>query len=162
MTPELDLEQAADMEGIRAVQSAAFGREDEADLVDALRAGGWGEISLVTRLAEEIVGHVLFSRLEAPVRALALAPVAVRPDRQGRGVGGALIREGLRRATAERWDAVFVLGEPAYYQRFGFSREAAQGFDCAYAGDCFMAVILRPDAIVTGPIGYPPPFTAIE
>lgn len=157
-----DADDIADRAAIHAIHSAAFGRPDEADLVDALRAGGWAEISLVAGKGGQIAGHVLLSRLAAPMRALALAPVAVHPDRQGSGVGSALIREGLRIAAEQGWEAVFVLGEPAYYRRFGFSLAAARGYDCAYAGEFFMARILRPISARTGAIRYPPPFTDLE
>jgi len=154
-------EQPSDWIAVHAIHSAAFGRTDEADLVEALRQGDWAEISLVARYAGEVVGHVLFSRLEAPIRALALAPVAVRPDRQCSGVGSGLIRKGLKIAAEQGWECVFVLGDPAYYERFGFSQDAARGYDCIYAGDYFMAVNLRPHAVTSGQIRYAPPFGAL-
>jgi len=154
-------EQAADWTTVHAIHCAAFGRAAEADLVAALRQGGWAEISLVAREAGEVVGHVLFSRLEAPMRALALAPIAVRPDRQRHGVGSQLIREGLRVAAEQGSECVFVLGEPAYYERFGFSRDAARGYNCIYAGDYFMAVNLQPHAVTSGQIRYASPFGAL-
>lgn len=155
-------EQPADVSAVHAIHTAAFGQPTEADLVDALRQGGWADISLVAKEGGAVVGHVLFSRLDAPMRALALAPVAVAPSRQRSGIGSALIHEGLSIATAEGWDIVFVLGDPAYYERFGFSREMARGFACVYAGDYFMALALHSVGIVSGAIRYPPPFAALE
>lgn len=154
----VERERASELAANRAVQIAAFGRRAEADLVDELRRGGWAEISLVARIGEGVVGHVLFSRLDAPMRALALAPVAVHPERQRAGIGSALIREGLERSAADGWDVVFVLGDLAYYERFGFRRETARAYDCIYAGDFFMALELRPSPSASGVIGYPPPF----
>ena len=94
--------------------------------------------------------------------ALSLAPVAVLPQAQGRGIGAALIRGGLARAGRAGWHAVFVLGDPAYYARFGFSVEAASGYDCAYAGAHFMVLRLADAPIpATGRIAYPAPFAAL-
>lgn len=155
-------EQAADIAAIRAIHTAAFGQPAEADLVDALRLGGWAEISLVAKGLKEALGHVLFSRLEASMRAVALAPLAVLPDRQGSGIGSALVYDGLRSAAEQGWEAVFVLGDPAYYERFGFSREAARGYDSIYAGDNFMMLELRPGSARPGAIRYPPPFAGLE
>src|SRR3546814_20202077 len=74
---------------VREVHRSAFPGEDEARLVDALRLTGDAVVSLVAERGKQIVGHALFSRLDAPMRALALAPVGVRPDRQGQGIGSA-------------------------------------------------------------------------
>jgi putative acetyltransferase len=145
---------------IRALHVAAFGGTAEADLVHALGACGTAELSLVALAAHAIVGHVLFSRLEAPLRALALAPLAVSAPRRNSGVGTALVREGLTRAAALGWEAVFVLGEPAYYGRLGFSRAAAAGFECPYAGPHFMGCVLRAPVPLAGRLLYPAPFAA--
>lgn len=133
----------ADHDAARRVVTAAFGQPDEARLVDRLRADGDVVISLVAEEAGEgVVGHVLLSVMDAPFRALALAPVAVAPQRQGQGVGSALVREALSRAAAQGWFAVFVLGDPPYYQRFGFRAELAAGFESPYAGRHFMGLAL--------------------
>jgi putative acetyltransferase len=154
----------SDIAAIRAVEEAAFARSDEADLVDALRASGEAELSLVAVEREHVVGHVMFSRMEAPFRALGLGPVAVRPDRQGQGIGGGLIREGLLRAQDEDWQAVFVLGEPAYYRRFGFDPALAAGFRSPYAGPYLMALPLGATDLPTrsGRVDYAPAFAALE
>jgi putative acetyltransferase len=118
-------EQPADHAAVRALHQAAFEGPDEAALVDALRAlpehrPGW---SLVAVEEGRVVGHILFSRVGlrgAPRGALALAPMAVVPDRQRQGIGGALVREGLRRADAAEEPLVIVVGHPEYYPRFGF------------------------------------------
>jgi putative acetyltransferase len=96
-------EQPADTASIHNVVAAAFKREDEANLIDHLRADGDCEISLVALDGGELVGHVLFSRMAAPFPALALAPVSVRPDRQRSGIGSQLIRAGLDRARKADW-----------------------------------------------------------
>jgi len=117
-----------DFAAIHAVEAAAFGREDEALIVETVRADGAALVELVAEEAGHIVGHILFSRMTTdPGKQMAgLAPVAVLPDAQRRGWGQVLCRAGideLRRMGAE---AVVVLGHVHYYPRFGFSAEAAR------------------------------------
>lgn len=140
-------EAAGDAAAIRRVLRAAFPGDAEADLVDALRAEGLCAISLVAEEASAVVGHVLFSPLVLPVGCLALAPLCVMPDRHRRGIGGYLVREGLNRARAEGWVGVFVVGDPAYYGRFGFSVEAASAFKTPYPPDYVMSLELWPGAL---------------
>ena len=148
-------ETPADRAAVHAVNLAAFGAPAEADLVERLHADGDAVISLVAIEDQAIVGHVMFSKMTAPFRALGLAPVAVRPDRQGQGVGAALIREGLAQAAAAGWRGVFCLGNPAYYTPFGFDVALAGGFSSPYAGPYLMALALNgPLPATTGEIGY--------
>jgi putative acetyltransferase len=152
----------ADIPGIRTVIRAAFSHMAEADLVERLRADRDSVISLVAADQESIVGHVLFSRMAGPFPALGLAPVSVAPDRQRSGIGSQLIREGLKKAAAGGWDGVFVLGEPAYYRRFGFSTALASGFASPYAGPFLMALALHGALpAIAGKIAYAPAFRAI-
>jgi putative acetyltransferase len=144
------------------VTKAAFGRSAEAELVERLRADDDVETALVAEEEGRIVGHILFARMAAPFRALGLAPVSVMPDRQGCGIGSALIRAGLARAREERWQAVFVLGDPAYYGRFGFTAAAAAPFRCAYSGPHFMALTLgEPLSSGEGEVSYAPAFASL-
>ena len=156
-------ERDGDISAVRRVVSAAFGQEDEADLVDALRESGDTVISLVAEDDGEIVGHVVFSKLQAPERCLALAPVAVSSDRQKQGIGSMLIREGVEQAKRDGWQAVFVLGDPAYYQRFGFSVNAADRFETEYPKQYFMVLGLAPNALGqrAGAVIYGSPFQAL-
>jgi putative acetyltransferase len=158
-----------DAEAIRRVHRLAFGREVEGQLVDALREGGYGRVSLVAEQDGDIVGHVLFSVLtiaDGPrvVEALSLAPVAVVPPQQGRGVGTQLIRRGLELCREQGHALVFVLGDPRYYGRFGFSSELGARVESPYAGEAFQALELTPGALegVTGEVRYPPPFDGLE
>ena len=130
-----------DHAAIREILLAAFPGPDEANLVEALRRDDDAAIELVAE-QQEPVGHILFSRMDAPLRALALAPVAVTPDRQGQGIGAALIEAGHQAARRQGWDAIFVVGDPAYYARFGYDLELAAGFDSPYAGPHFMVLPL--------------------
>lgn len=155
MAVTIRIESAADGPAIHKVVTAAFGRPVEAGLVDRLRADGDSVISFVAVEDGRIVGHVLFSRMTAPLRALGLAPVSVVPDRQRSGIGSRLIRAGLDRATQDGWQGVFVLGEPVFYRRFGFDPALAGGFSSPYAGPYLMALALGGALPVThGEIEY--------
>jgi putative acetyltransferase len=118
----------------------------EADLVDQLVADGVAVVSIV---AEDngIVGHVLLSRMnvvadERALDALGLAPVAVVPDRQREGIGSALVEAAVREAKSAGTQMLFLLGEPGFYGRFGFTAVAAKRFDSPYAGPYFQALPL--------------------
>ncbi|HEX8263659.1 MAG TPA: N-acetyltransferase, partial [Allosphingosinicella sp.] len=158
-------EAAEDAEGIRAVHLAAFPTAAEADLVARLHEDFESEISLVAERSGEIVGHVLLSRMTVSgggrgYRALGLGPVGVKPGAQGSGLGTALIRAALGLAETLGEEVVFVLGEPDYYARFGFSAAAAAPFASPYAGPYFMALWLRSDldAPADGSAAYAPAF----
>ena len=110
---EVREERPEDRDRVRAVEEAAFGRPDEADIVDALRGDEAWALSLVALIDGELVGHLLFSRGD---RAMTLGPLAVLPSHQRAGVGAALMREGLARVS----EPVVLLGHPDYYARFGF------------------------------------------
>ena len=136
------LEAPGDVVAIRDVHEAAFRQFAEADLVDDLRAAGDSVFSLVAVENNAVIGHAMFSRLTAPFPALALGPVAVLPERQRMGVGTRLIRGGIARSEAAGWSGIFVLGDPAYYRRFGFDAGKASGFISPYAGPHLMALSL--------------------
>lgn len=133
-------EQADDIEAIDAVVIRAFGRDDEARLVAQLRRDGDATISLVAVAGDVVIGHVLLSPMSAPFRALGLAPLSVVPEHQKHGVGTALMNAAIARTRQDGWSAVFVLGDPAYYGRFGFRADLAAGFSSPYAGPHFMVL----------------------
>jgi putative acetyltransferase len=144
-----------DLRTIEAVETAAFGRPDEAALVERLRRDGAALVELVACEAGETVGHILFSPLPivrpgATTPAAALAPLAVRPDRQRSGVGAALVREGIAACREAGVPAIVVLGEPAYYGRFGFRSEIAARLRAPFSGPAFMALELAPSALAEG------------
>jgi putative acetyltransferase len=156
-------EASSDISAIHALVAAAFGRPDEADLVDRLRADGDSVISLVAAEGNDLLGHVLFSRMTAPFKALSLAPVSVAPARQRQGIGSRLIWAGLDAARTSGWNAVFVLGEPDYYRRFGFDPALASGFSSPYAGPYLMALALGGDLPVRhGPIAHADAFRFLD
>ena len=139
---DIRAEQPDDITAISGVVSVAFGRPDEARLIDALRADGDIASSLVAVLDGKIIGHVLLSRVQAPFSALALAPLAIHPAYQGQGVGGTLMRTAIARARLLGAEAIFVLGDPSYYQRFGFEVEATSRFTSPYAGPHLMVLAM--------------------
>lgn len=114
---------------VRQLHVDAFPSAAEADLVDQLRRDGDASISLVAIEEGRVVGHVMLSRMNAAFRALGLAPVAVAVEKRRQGIAGALIEEGIKRAKADGCEGIFVLGNPDYYQRFGFSADAAAAFE---------------------------------
>lgn len=147
---------------VREIVEAAFARTAEADLVEQLHADGDVAISLVAMEEDEIIGHVVFSRMTAPFRAIGLAPISVAPSEQGRGVGSLMIEAGLKRAATEGWDAVFVLGDPSFYGRFGFETRLAAGFTSPYAGPYFMVKpVGGPLSAITGDVDYAPAFSRL-
>lgn len=155
---------AADHPAIAEVIAEAFGRPDEARLVERLRAEGDVLFELVSREGDHIEGHILFSRLWADRAELyaALAPLAVRPSRQRSGVGAALVRAGLEAARDFGAHGVLVLGDPAYYPRFGFAAATAGQVRSPFSGrPAFMALALEPGAFEAPlDVVYPDAFSA--
>ena len=149
-----------DREGIARLLLAAFPTAFEARLVEQLRRDGDVVYSLVAVEASDVIGHALFSRLRAPDAALCLAPVAVTANRRRRGIAAALIEAGLERAREESWSAVVVLGDPSYYRRFGFRREAVRGMSCRFAGPGLMGLALSDDGLHGPRIEHAPAFSS--
>jgi putative acetyltransferase len=143
-----------DAEAIRRLLDAAFGGTAESGLVDKLRASGELVLALVAEHGGHVTGYIAFSALKSPEHALALAPFAVVPSRQRCGIGSRLIEEALRRLRADGWRMVFVLGEPEYYGRFGFTTQGAAGFDCEYAGPYFQALQLTESPVAPASVVY--------
>lgn len=130
-----------------AFASTQFGHQGEAELVRMIEADGDVMVSLVAEAGGAVVGHVLFSRMDVEAdghatTAAGLAPVSVVPDRQGQGIGGALIRAGFDRLREQNVAMSFVLGHESYYPRFGYSPEFGARFASPFAGPHFMAMML--------------------
>lgn len=164
---EIRAERAGDETAVRRVNELAFGQADEAALVDALRAAADPHISLVATDGGEIVGHIFFSPVsiepeDSPFAAMGLAPMAVLPGHQRRGVGSALVRAGLEECRRIGHNVVVVLGHPEYYPRFGFRPASRAGLRCEYPvpDEVFMVVELEPGALAgrRGLVKYRPEF----
>lgn len=149
----------AELEAALEIERAAFGQEAEADLVAALISDPSAQphLSLLAMEEGRPVGHVLFTAVAvgghrvAPPASI-LAPLAVLPEAQGRGIGGALIEEGARRLAARGVGLVFVLGHPGYYTRFGFVPAMPQGLHAPYRivpEEAWMVRPLVPDVLGT-------------
>ena len=116
------MERAGDAAAIHAVHASCFPTDVEARLVDALRAAGRLTASFVAEVGGQIVGHIAFSPVSAASGAVGvgLAPVAVLEPHQRQGIAADLIRTGLRACQEAGFRWAVVLGDPAYYARFGF------------------------------------------
>ncbi|MCB0583131.1 MAG: N-acetyltransferase [Phaeodactylibacter sp.] len=165
-------EDSSDYGAIRQVNDEAFGQKNEGRLVEALRAmpDYIAGLSLVAEAGGEVVGHVLFSPVEiigkeAVHRAITLAPMAVLPQWQGRGIGSMLVEEGLRRARQLGYGAVIVLGHEWFYPRFGFRPAKKWGIRCPFPVPeaAFMALELCHGALdgVKGTVRFARPFDEV-
>jgi putative acetyltransferase len=168
---EIRAEKSDDVEAVRLVNVAAFGRESEADLVDALR-GVTSTFSFVAVESEQIVGHVFFSPVVIAgsgaddLFILGLAPVAVLPEHQRQGIGSLLIQYGLKECARSGGSAVVVLGSPEYYPRFGFTPAKGKGLGCDYSvpDEAFMVLELAIGVLggCIGTVKYRPEFNKLE
>ena len=163
-------EKPCDLESIRSVHRSAFPTETESRLVDLLRARGKALVSLVAQVDGLVAGHVLFSPVVLEAHAgllsgLGLAPLAVLPSHQRRGIGSSLVREGLEACRREQCPFVVVLGNPSYYQRFGFQTAGDAGLSNEYgATEAFMVLELAAGFLPEGGglVKYAPEFSEAE
>jgi putative acetyltransferase len=126
---EIRRERPGDEETISSLITAAFANAEHSDgteaaIVEGLRKAGALTLSLVADVEGEPIGHIAFSPVTIDGRHFGwfgLGPVAVRPDQQGSGIGSALVREGLTRLDHMGAAGCVLVGEPAYYDRFGFA-----------------------------------------
>lgn len=159
-------ERDADRHAVRQCNRDAFGRDAEADLVDALRHADVARRAWVAVLDEKVVGHLLVTAVtvEAPGRARgawAIGPMSAAPAAQRTGVGTALLATALAALRDEGADRVFVLGHPSYYPRLGFERADARGLRWEGGHDeAFFVLGLRPgfDDFGSGVVRYHPLF----
>lgn len=163
-------EQQSDFPAVQALLEAAFGQAGEARLVALLRDSDAfvPDLSLVATLYDQIVGHILFSKIiiaddrHNEFESLALAPVAVLPEHQKQGIGGHLIRAGLEKATALGFQSVIVLGHEHYYPKFGFLPAETWQIKPPFEvpANVFMGLELVPGGLrhVSGTVRYPEAF----
>jgi putative acetyltransferase len=145
---------------IFSVHGEAFPTPAEARLAATLDATGHSLVSVVAVIDETIVGHVLFSRMHVgSAPAAALAPLAVRPAYQRRGIGTGLVEAGLRHCRDRGERIVLVLGAPDFYMRFGFA-QASVAIERPWTGPHFMSLALEPGSLdgVAGRVRYPAAF----
>ncbi|MGJ5628934.1 GNAT family N-acetyltransferase [Nostoc sp. CALU 1950] len=131
-------ETLTDYLAIAEVNTLAFGQENEAKLVEKIRHSDRyiSELSLVAEVENVVVGHILFSYIdlvdEQTLQVLGLAPLAVRPLFQRKGIGSALIKAGLEIAETKKEAVVIVLGHPQFYTRFGFKTSVVYGIESPF------------------------------
>ncbi len=163
-------EQRGDEVQIYEVNRQAFGRKEEAEIVNVLREAYPERISLVAELDKRIVGHALFTPAsiedgETKVIGATLGPLAVLPEYQKTGIGSALMRTGLEAMRRAGQPFVVLVGHPTYYPRFGFERASTYGLVCEYSqapDDAFMIMVLDHPRMqgVKGIVRFPPEFAA--
>lgn len=166
MTLSIRTETPADIAAIHAVTTAAFATagyssHTEQYIVDALRERGELSISLVADAAGEVIGHVAVSPVSVSDGSsgwYGLGPISVLPERQGQGIGAALMRAAIEALRQQHARGCVLLGEPAYYGRFGFRAEPGlvlPGVPAEY----FQALCLQPP-LAQGEVRYSPAFEA--
>ncbi|MFC1931273.1 GNAT family N-acetyltransferase [Chloroflexota bacterium] len=126
-----------DIGAIRYVNEQAFGQENESRLVEKLRKRDVLTISLVAIKDGEIVGHIAFSPVviesgRSSFEVSTLAPIAVLPRYQRKGIGSQLVRAGLEECRRLGHEIVVLVGHPSYYPRFGFVPARPKGIDCEF------------------------------
>lgn len=159
-------EQPTDVAAIGEVNAQAFARPSEGRLVDRLRSAGLIIASIVAVVDDRVVGSIVFSSLPiatppGTIEAAALAPMAVVPRYQRRGIGTALVHKGLAICKQRGVAVAIVLGDPSYYARFGFSSELTKGIASPYTGEsAWMALELVEGVLsgVEGRVDYPQAF----
>jgi putative acetyltransferase len=162
-------EERKDQAAVHALNARAFESAAEATLVDLLREHARPVVSLVADHEQEIIAHIMFSPVSlighADLRIMGLAPMAVAPEHQRKGVGSALVQAGLEHCKRLGFGAVVVLGHPGYYPRFGFVPSTRFGITSEYDApeEAFMAMELHPGYLAqrAGTIRYHPAFAEV-
>ncbi len=170
---EIRQEKTSDYTQVFSLNRNAFGQDNEAKLVDALRSSGnfIPELSLVALLNGEIVGHILFTKIVIrsdtgnTYESLSLAPMAVYRSFQKKGIGSRLVKAGLRKATELGYTSVIVLGHENYYPRFGFKPASRWDIKAPYdvPDNVCMALELVRNSLdgVNGTVEYPDEFESV-
>lgn len=166
-------ERSGDQKTIDQINDAAFNGDNESRLIDAIRNSELfvPELSLVAEADGELIGHILFSIVtiksgENDVPTLALAPMAVVPEHQNKGVGSLLVEEGLKRAKDQGFVHAVVLGHPEFYPKFGFVPASTKGIESPFPvpDEVFMALEIKEGSLdqIKGKIVYPPAFDTVS
>jgi putative acetyltransferase len=167
MNVEIREERPEDIAAIRELNRNAFGRDQEANIVDALRASGNTLLSLVATLNGQVVGHILYSPISIAGSAwgAALGPMAVSPEYQRQEIGSKLVEAGNLRIKGAGHPFIIVLGHAHYYPQFGFVLASSHGVRCEWEvpDDVFMLLILDQSRMkgVSGQAKYRNEFSAV-
>ena len=150
-------EEERDFEEIKKINDISFGGEFESRLVTNLRGGKNFILSLVAEKDEEIIGHIMYSRIKIEeVDSLALAPMCVIPEYQNMGIGSKLIEKSLEILKNMGEKSVVVLGHDKYYPKFGFETASKYGIKCPYdvPDEAFMALEIEKKSLKSGMVEY--------
>jgi len=157
-----------DHKRVYEITKMAFDQENESKLIEKIRSGPnfIPELSLVAEKDNEIVGHILFSKIkivgESEYETLMLAPIAVIPELQKQGIGGKLIKNGIEKAIELGFDSIIVVGHKDYYPKFGFQKASKWGIKCPFEvpDGAFMAIELTENALENkaGVVQFPEEF----
>jgi putative acetyltransferase len=142
-------ERLEDIPSVRILNERAFEQSAEADIVDKLRHACPEMLSFVAEDESHVVGHILFTPAaiksgKRVIQGMALAPMAVLPERQREGIGTKLVEHGLNVLQERSCPFVIVLGHPDYYPRFGFELASRHSIACQWEGvpdEAFMIII---------------------
>ena len=145
MVIDIRQERPDDIAAVRGLNTRAFGQEQEANIVDALRSNGAALLSLVAILNGQLVGHIMYSPVRVgSVEGAALGPMAVDPEHQRQGIGSSLVQAGNRQLKDAGCPFIVVVGHADYYPRFGFRPARVQAVTCEWdvPDDVFMLLVL--------------------
>jgi putative acetyltransferase len=167
MLIETRREQASDIPAIRDLNKRAFAQDQEANIIDALRANGAARLSLVATLEDRVIGHIMYSPLEVgPMTGAGLGPMAVLPEHQHQGVGSKLIESGNQQLREAGCPFIVVVGHADYYPRFGFRPARPLGITCEWdvPDDVFLLLMLDPGKMqgVSGMAKYRREFSTVS
>jgi putative acetyltransferase len=163
---EIREEHPGDIVAIHEVHHRAFEQDQEANIVDALRANGAALLSLVATRNDRVVGHILYSPISVgEVTGAALGPMAVLPQHQRQGIGTKLVQTGNRQLQEAGCPFIIVLGHPNYYPRFGFRPASTYGVKCQWdvSDDVFLVLVLDQEKMqsVSGLARYREEFSSV-
>jgi putative acetyltransferase len=160
--PQIRQARSSDHTEISVLLVSAFDQTNEARLIEELRACGAVATELVAMTEDGICGHICLSRLLAPQGWLTVAPVAVRDADRNKGIGGELIRYALDDARQKRAKAVVVVGDPEYYNRFGFVFDGPARLTTPYPSQYTGLYPIDPaTARAQVALAYPKPFETV-
>lgn len=161
-------EREEDYLDIKSLNDLAFKGPVEGEIVDKIRSASADILSLVAIDKNRLIGHIFFSPVttysgEDEIKGMGLGPMAVLPEHQNKGVGSALVREGLKILQNEDYPFVIVLGHKDYYPRFGFETASKYGLSSQWEGvpeEAFMVLFLNRSLAgrVSGVVSYRPEF----
>ncbi len=168
MLVEIREERPGDGGPIRELNTRAFGQDQEANIVDALRSNGAVLLSLVASLNGRVVGHIMYSPSSVGdvVRGAALGPMAVLSEHERQGIGSRLVEAGKQKLKEAGCPFIIVIGHADYYPRFGFRPASTYGIKCEWEvpGDVFMLLVLDPAKMhgVSGLAKYRHEFSSVS